>query len=447
MRLVEFEVEGFRSIRSLKLTGLGPHAVFYGPNGAGKSNILAAVERFFSLLRAFWQERCALAPGVTVDVDGALRDEDVWNGGPTRDVSFRATLEFKTPKVEKAQVRSIQIAMEWRAGGRARSRVTFGEATVSLTDHTRIDMRDFYRQTFDIPRLDPREHPRYWPALELAMGQATMHPLLPIPALRGALGKSIPVDVTDPTERAVRLAMAGCFEEAVFVAYTSPDLELLDRLDRLRTLLSGPPLNRPPFRPVRDEARGVYAIQEILTTGGKARGVSLDLAGLGVQQIYAIIAAIVLSKAPIVTLEEPEAHLYERGTGLDLRHLLQRLVPEPVSQLFTATHSSLFDLDPGGYWDVAYTPETGTTATWNPNLVDLDRKHVYEPGGARHALLVALRDGEPDRVVARRPDGSPVTASAMVKLLVEDDAVAIEFLNDVTAAAVRAVSVRANRSA
>lgn len=113
-------------------------------------------------------------------------------------------------------------------------------------------------------------------------------------------------------------------------------------------------------------------------------------------------------------------------------------MPKPVSQLWIATHSSLFDLDPTGFWEVTHTPEAGTSVVRNPRLADLHR-HVWEPGAALQVLLDGLRAGAQDRVVARRGDGTPVSASEMTRLLLDDAPEALAFVRLVTAAAVRMV--------
>lgn len=52
MRIEKFWAKGYRSLRDVELSGMGPFVVFYGPNGSGKSNVLAAIETLFSLASA-----------------------------------------------------------------------------------------------------------------------------------------------------------------------------------------------------------------------------------------------------------------------------------------------------------------------------------------------------------------------------------------------------------
>src|SRR5262249_44820727 len=146
-------------------------------------------------------------------------------------------------------------------------------------------------------------------------------------------------------------------------------------------------------------------------------------------QLYAIIAPILLAGGRLVAIEEPEAHLHAPSTGRELRALLEGMVREGrVGQIFIATHSNLFDLDPTGYWDVSLDSETGETRVARKDLVEIDAQHLYEPGPAKHALTQLLRYAPEEEVVFRRPDNTPVTAREMLRLLQEDDDVAVEFL-------------------
>ncbi|KYF78390.1 hypothetical protein BE17_43395 [Sorangium cellulosum] len=121
-----------------------------------------------------------------------------------------------------------------------------------------------------------------------------------------------------------------------------------------------------------------------------------------------------------------------------------RLVEEQhIDQLFIATHSNLFDLDPTGYYDVSL--QDGCTVVERADLPRIDREHLYEPGPAKRALEHLLQYAPEDEVVFRRPDGAGVTAKEMLQLLQEDDAVALHFLQDIHGAAVRMVKVQAKK--
>lgn len=456
MVLEHFEVEGFRSIRHAAFSP-GPIAVLYGPNGSGKSNLLAALDRFWKV----WHHVLAgsAGPGAPVKVDGCFSLDDLRRGASPR-IHFKATVRVGAGGMPvdgwETERWTCEITVSLSNG---QLHASFDALYVELVDPLAHTVRLVLRSpTPSEPQenLDPSVMTplgqRWW-AAAVANAPSWLH----IQDSRGDLSSPAPVEAgvsrsisrssaspDDPRERVTQLALAGNIAEAAYLAKTSPDLALEERLDTLRQLLRAAPLLRPDFRPALDQGR--YLLQEIVTISGKKHAIPLDLSGLGVRQIYAILGAIVLSGARLVAIEEPESHLHARSSGLQLREVLRRLVPSTVSQMFIATHSSLFDLDPTGYFDVRLDPEQGTIVERRADLVDLDRQHSYEPGAARHALMRALDNGEPDRVVFERGDGSPVTASEMIQMLVEDTPEAVAFLDVVTSAAVRAVTLRAGAS-
>lgn len=238
---------------------------------------------------------------------------------------------------------------------------------------------------------------------------------------------------------------AGRLKSALLAAQLSPNHEVRRKLAAFRALLAGEPLHRPHFAPVQDPRTGEIDLRELLPEPNpEGRDVSIDLAGLGIAQVYAILAQAMLLGARAVGIEEPEAHLHAPTSGRALRQLLVRLVEEQhIDQLFIATHSNLFDLDPTGYYDVSL--DDGSTVVERADLSRIDREHLYEPGPAKHALENLLQYAPEDEVVFRHPDGAGVTAKEMLRLLQEDDAVALRFLQDIHGAAVRMVKVQSKK--
>ena len=113
-----------------------------------------------------------------------------------------------------------------------------------------------------------------------------------------------------------------------------------------------------------------------------------------------------------------------------------------LHQLFVATHSNLFDLDPTGYWDVRLV--AGATVIERKALRELYGHHLYEPGPAKLLLVDALTHFG-DEAVFRAKDGRRIEAAEMLKLLDDDDDLALEFLRDMHAAALATLRVRATR--
>jgi hypothetical protein len=244
------------------------------------------------------------------------------------------------------------------------------------------------------------------------------------------------------------LLSRGHIKEAFFRAHNHPDALIRHRYKQLQSLLTGPPFERPPFVVTHDPDSGrLEIVEERAENPYRVFEVPLDLAGLGIAQIYSIVAQILLPGMRAVGIEEPEAHLHAPTSGLHLRQLLERMVEERyIDQLFIATHSNLFDLDDSGYYDVSFDPERGTMVARRTDLIEIDEKHLYEPGPAKHALLGFLRYMDEDAVVFRKEDGAPVSVKEMLDMLQRDDLLALEFLRDVTGAAVRAVRVKSKKA-
>jgi len=224
----------------------------------------------------------------------------------------------------------------------------------------------------------------------------------------------------------------------LFQAKNARDRGLRERFDQVRSFMASA-LGRGLCDVFLDPATQRLELREALPEPNPlGLDIRIDRAGHGVVQLYAIIAPILLAGGRLFAMEEPEAHLHAPSTGRELRALLPVLVAEGrVDQLFIATHSNLFDLDPAGYWDVSLDPQTGETHVARKDLVEIDAQHLYEPGPAKHALAQMLRYAPEEEVVFRRPDNAPVTASEMLRLLQEDDDVAVEFLRSLHGAALR----------
>lgn len=447
MRIVSIRVQNFRSIRDLSLDDLGTFNIFYGPNGAGKSAILSSLDASVRLATRLSR---STAHGFE-PVDDVVLDEDFHYDAAQLRLSLTIELQASDlpadlRHVERSRL-SLAIQVERPEEKAAIARFTNLTFEPIHPDEPIIDLRP-YTGSREVKAVPPDWSDR-GPALRRWLAVDVFGRLFRrIDALR-SVRPSGSHKVSDPARTSARghvqeLLAAGAFAQALHTARSSPDVDVREAFGVLRRLLTED-AKRPWFDPVHDTVADRYDIQEVVNdAGGRRRGVSLSFQSLGAEQIYTILGAIVLGGAAAAALEEPEAHLHAPTSGKLLRDLLECVVDRrDVQQLFIATHSNLFDLDPEGWFDVAL-HDGATVVKRRKNWSALHSQHLYEPGPARAALLDQLRMIGEDATVFRRDDGSPVTALQMIEMLETDDALAIAFVRDVHQAAVNAVRLNAS---
>jgi len=444
MRIASFWAKGYRSLRDVRIDGLGAFNVFYGPNGGGKTNILEGIRTLFWL--ASVRITAAVLQG-SLDAHGAkeavrlgFKRRELCAHDPGRTVVLGALLvedDTAVPLLASEPLRlrelTLEVTFDWIVEGEPK--LTISALRAGTEDLLTLWLSD----AVDRERESRRAHLQAFvsevlPARAYGLVRADRQPR-PETTLRQP----------EPGDIVARYLQAGLLKNALLAAQLSPSHEVRRKLTEFRALLAGPPLHRPPFAPVQDPLTGDVDLREALPEPNpEGRDISIDLTGLGIAQIYSILAQAMLLRTRAVGIEEPEAHLHAPTSGRALRQLLVRLVGEKhIDQLFIATHSNLFDLDPTGYYDVSL--QDGCTVVKRSDLTRIDREHLYEPGPAKHALARLLQYAPEDEVVFRRSDGSPVTAKEMLDLLQEDDDVAVKFLQDVHGAAVRMVKVQAKK--
>lgn len=451
MRITRLHAEGFRSLRDVTLADLGPFNVFYGQNGVGKSNLVAALARACELVGL-----CAYGPVQDPRALGALTERDFRHGESLLRLALRVEAQDRPVlRLDPWDFVWVEVEVEATAGELLRARCS--RLCLGMSTGTALELGEVLTAT-DLPGAWTAELRRVGieaGAPDLARAIENIRRFLRevlgrqlfrlVPAVR-ELGAHQALEAAagqGASETVAALLASGRLAQALARAATSPSPRVRQRLAQLQSLMSGPPLLRPPLAPVFDPEQNTYDLQEVVAgPDGEARAFSIGEQGLGVQQLYVVLGTLLLGSTSAVGLEEPEAHLHAPTTGRDLRALLTRVVDEGmITQLFVATHSNLFDLDLTGYWDVSMVE--GETRVERRPLSDIDARHLYEPGPARHALLQLLRYAPPTEIVFRRPDGSPVTVAELQRSLQEDDALALAFLRTLHGAALRVVRLDA----
>lgn len=427
MRITKFWAKGYRSLRAVELDGLGEFNVFYGPNGSGKSNVLAAID---TLLRAPVGGVAGTIPPV------AIVDRDFFGQAPTPELRLGAVIEFdpgeiSAPPKELVAGNAIQVEVTFVRPARNESRVS--DFWVSEPGGARFVAQA--SQTLAVwwsTILAPRAF-NFLPGSRV-MGKET-EPLTP-------------PDGGDPVLDEVR---AGRIKTALFNAKNSPDGAVLARYEEMRALMSAR-FQRPTFNATRDPRTRIIELVEALPgPNPESFVVPIQQAGSGAEQLYSIIAMVLFAQKRIIGIDEPEAHLHAPTTGRRLRNALASMLEDHggkrrvLDQLFIATHSNLFDLDPTGYWDVSMVD--GETRIIRKPLDEIDAHHLHEPGPAKHALMQLLRYAPEDEVVFRTGDGQQLKASETLQALKDDTDVAVAFLESMHAAAMQVTGLRARRMA
>lgn len=430
MKITKFWAKGYRSLREVVLDGLGTFNVFYGPNGSGKSNILDAVQALFYLMplavdTAYGpsEERLSFREAGHRAAEW-IREDDFYAREETAAIEMGAVMEdhesgFRGTTFRDRPVSRVDVGVRL-------SRVRPGEMNLQ-----------FHRLFINSERPGlPFTDPNIRELLRAFVPQTFTH-----------LGVTRTLSATDGLARSPRVVGTipdGEIVRELFFAKNSSERAVRDRFDGLRDFMEKN-LRRGRLDVFMSPEQRLELREALPEPNPLGADIRVDHAGHGVVQLYAIVASILLGGGRLVAIEEPEAHLHAPTLGRELRGILQQMVvDERVNQLFIATHSNLFDLDPDGYWDVSLVD--GQTVVERRPLHDVDGRHLYEPGPAKHAVAQLLRYSPADEIVFRRPDGAPVTATEMSRLLQEDDETAVAFLRNIHGAALRIVRLNARRS-
>lgn len=440
MKLTKFWARGYRSLRDVTLEALGDYNIFYGPNGAGKSNILDAIQSLFCVMPLAVDATSGTPEERLTSREAGRRaaqwicSDDFTVRQPRRQIVLGAVIEDRETSFGGASYQGqpvSQITFEVGVQGQRGGELALLLRELRINDHS---LRDAPMQRVSFIPDEAHE------ALRLLTPASFTH-----------LGVTRSLAVNGAREGAGPARTVGTIPDGevireLFRAKNAPQRELRDRYELVLDYMVRV-LQRGRFDVFMDPATGRLELREVLPEPNPlGLDLPVDRAGHGVVQAFAILVTILLSGAPIVAIEEPEAHLHAPTLGRRLRALLPQLRADGhVQQFFIATHSNLFDLDPGGYFDVSLDPDAHETRVQRKPLVAIDESHLYEPGPAKHALAQLLRYAPPEEVVFRRPDQSPITAAEMLVLLQEDAAVAVEFLRSLHGAALRIVRLDARK--
>lgn len=444
MKIRRVVIENYRSVGRVELDGLGDFVVFYGPNGGGKTNLLRGISTAFAVLARMARE------GLPAWLDNPPWLQALFTLRDLRIGTHRAILGVALDVRDEPLARideqheleevSFRCAVEHVGGGVLRVSTP---SVVATGTHASFH--------WDLVALlgttSQRERPAQSdaePADDLARRPSAVRRLLIDGVGRRGFYRCDDVRSFQPCERDAAqdgthqtiqdFLLAGRVEEAISRAAVSGDDAQRERFELLRAILVRKPLELPDIEAVVPNKR--YELRFRTRTPGKTT-VPSNATSLGMQQIVILLGVLLFCEARSCAVEEPEAHLHAPTSGRALRQVLRELVRDGmIDQLFVATHSNLYDLDPQGFWSIALEGDH-TVARYETQLSRIDQDHLFEPGAAKRVLQDLLRHGDAAEIVAYGADGAPITAAAMLDELQSDSETGVRYAAELSRAAAR----------
>ena len=315
MRLISFEVEGFKNLREkVRLSDLGDITVLHGDNSVGKSNLLLAIEVFFWLLSG---------------IDGAV-------GVPA---GVRELGQVKPPKVGR-----------WKEiFNFANPAAISASARVALSDEERKQLPP--RPGFDATSLD----------VEIVIFRIGDSTRWHVSSLRSANGddllKGAPTgDAIEHVSNVARwigargLPVSGraTVVDSLYDAHVSNEKGSAAQWERFEVAMTR-------FEDILGKGRFIAVLPRgqahaSLLYETPSMRIPFEALGTGAQHIVTLIGDLFTRGRDLVMLEEPEVFL-RWSRQEQLRDVLTELVGQEgaPSQLIIATHSGAFEVGEAFY--------------------------------------------------------------------------------------------------
>jgi predicted ATPase len=364
MRLQWFEIQGYKNIRkAVRLDALGRFNVLHGDNNVGKSNLLESIGLFFTLLRALREEVRGevskaesfarrkppeRAAGESTVRLRAMRTfsylaghdfppDEIFNLQDAEPMEFRASIHLEAGDLERDAASWLSAPLELELRLERREDAIW----IELTRLKRSDGADLADQSDIVHALD------LGTVLDLLSPRRLgdrVHPRFALIRADRTLAGETSLTQEGPAPLMTREPLPRDLGLELYDAENSTDLLERQRFERFLQALGhfqdflGPGQWRMRFDRQADRA-------ELLFDGASGR-VPLRLMGSGLQQIVTLLARLVMTRADIVALEEPELNLRYK-TQLQLREVLSTLVSEASvpSQILVTSHSGAFETE------------------------------------------------------------------------------------------------------
>lgn len=342
MRLVAFEVEGFKNLTApIVLGDLGPLEVIHGENNVGKSNLVQAMKVFFSLLDV--EVRGGLAFGSAVKLDdeklielGVPRPSDIFNLIAPYPVRLAGKLSVESSELASAGIKTalpfvdVSLALELvRVPGGLTLRVSRFELADGVDFATGERSRDEKEFALQFARFIAQEFTYKYVKVgrfqvveanrQFGLAQET-EGAVPFELLLQIYDASQSADLSEVKRAKALMSALQAFTDLTGVGTWIPTYDR--NLQRANLLFE------------TDSAR-----------------IPVRVMGTGIQQIVVLLGRMLMTNASILGIEEPEMNL-RHSVQVRLRDALRSLVGAEggPSQVFITSHSPAFELGESFLW-------------------------------------------------------------------------------------------------
>ena len=331
MRIERFQIQGFKSIADLTVTGLSEINVFFGLNNVGKSNIFQALELWhWLLLHSSTVKRTGVNP---TKYEIPLHQLEQHFGSLLVRLGYKNRMHF-TVELSSLQAHSANQQPSKRLSTNVTLRIASDVA------HCEIELHE--GATTDT--LDP----------SVNLLERWLPHLPPFHVVHA--GRRLQTEFREKKELPDVISDHN-FKQALFYAYLSSDLEQKKRLNAIKRILAEPPFALGELDIALDPATDRIDIGFVRPDGR----LPIENLGSGTQQLMLVLGQIFLNDYPIIAVEEPEMNLapqYQEYLLAALRKLMQEPAVK-LQQLFIATHSPYFEFTEN-FYDVTFDPMAGT---------------------------------------------------------------------------------------
>lgn len=337
MRVAWLEIQNFRSIKHLRLEGLDkPQVVLEGPNDVGKSNILHALDLALSALPSRLRQNAAISKPIPGEPSAypfwARRGiENLFRSGEaslTVKVGIRFDREDGKQGWQPDPAQVFDFDLQWK-------RENFEpvlQADVSLQGAAREVYEGMARALAPAFRIVTTE--------------------------RSPRSEHFRVNSESPPESLLRWEGSN-LKSMLFFYKNSPQMEIQERFDQLRTAVRDPEMGIGILNVSVDTHQNIN-----VKTLHQGLEVSLDERGSGIQQLLTLLTLSLCHRGKILAIEEPEMNLSEPNQRRLWKKLREFSSPGgPLDQVFVTSHSRVFE-EEAERLVVSKDPEQGTSAHW-----------------------------------------------------------------------------------